>query len=74
VKPDVGQRPEDGSEVPSAVRTEKTRDVLDQNVSAGANKLACDSGELEEEARSCPSESGAFACNADVGAWKSADE
>lgn len=66
MKPEVGQRPEDGSEVPSAVGTEKTRDVLDQNVSSGANKLSCDSCELEKEGGSLALESGAFSGDGEV--------
>lgn len=74
MKPDVGQRPEEGSEVPSSVGTEKTRDVLDQNVSAGPNKLVCDSGEFEEEGGSLAGEPGALPRDGEVLAGESADE
>jgi hypothetical protein len=74
MKPEVGQTPEDGSEVPSGMRTEQTWDVLNKNESSGPNKLACDSGELEEEGGAGTFESGAPAGDGEVLTGESAAE
>ena len=74
IKPEVGQRPEDGREVPSASGTKKTRDVFDQKESAGANKEVCDSGEFEEQGGPLAAESCAPSGDGHVLAGEAAGE
>ena len=62
--PEVGQRPKQDSEVPTAVAREETGYVLDE-YPAGSKRLN-DAGELEEEAGSVSGEAGSSSGDAEV--------
>jgi hypothetical protein len=66
VKPDVAQRPENDREISSTLGREQAGDVLNDDPSAWANKLICDSSELEEEPGARAVEAGAASGNREV--------
>ena len=66
MKPEVGQRVEDDSEVSSAVGREKASHVFNQNPSAMSHTFICDPRELKEESGSVARESGAVASDGEV--------
>lgn len=74
MKPDVAQRPENDSEISATVGSEQAGDVLKEEPSAWANKLICDSGELEEESGPGAGQSGSSSGDGEVLAGASATE
>jgi hypothetical protein len=74
VKPDVAQRTENDSEISSTGGTEQAGDVLNDDPSAGTNKLICDSGELEEQPGAFPGEPGAASGDRQILAGESSAE
>jgi hypothetical protein len=74
VKPEVAQRPYHDPEISSTVGSEQAGDVLNDDPSTGSNKLACDSGELEEQSAALTCESRSSTGNADVLAGEPSNE
>jgi len=70
--PEFFQRPEDGSHVPSSVRRQKSRDVLDENPS-GSN-LINDTHELVEESAPLASQPSTASSHAEVLAGESSSD
>jgi hypothetical protein len=66
VKPEVAQCADHDGEISSTVGTEQAGDVLKDQPSAWSKKLIGAPGELEEQARSLPFDTSAFAGDAPV--------